>query len=366
MQKALQKVSIILVALLCGVLFAHQSYASIKITPTTSGYPNFYITDWTPFCSGNYTLFYNPYIGSYPNGTAGSGGTVASCEMLTSTSFALANIPGIFANAPGFYYVVFNATGGYDNYVEIYWSGSQIQIDPSSSTRFITPYSPSNGTTTGSTAVSFSAPYFFDDTSSYSLYDTVAFDIVDATSGNPPYRFGQTTINSSGYSTLSSSQTLIAGHLYMWHPVMYSSTGSSSPISGDYYTLNVLYESASSTPYIGATLGTSTLPSSTNLLSFLNVPNLLATKVPFGYFFQAKDAILNGANSTSSTAIPSGTFSIRGIGHGTTTVDMFSTSTVGYFLSSSTISLLRGLMVAVLYFEFIYLLYLRGKSRNLI
>jgi len=119
------------------------------------------------------------------------------------------------------------------------------------------------------------------------------------------------------------------------------------------------------TQYSSSTLGTSTLIDSTSLLSFLNVPLLLSTKVPFGYFFEAKDAILNSVSGSSTTPIPSGTFSVR-LGNSTTTVDMFSTSTVGYFLKPTMVTLLRGLMVAVLYIEFLYLLYLRGKATHII
>jgi len=93
---------------------------------------------------------------------------------------------------------------------------------------------------------------------------------------------------------------------------------------------------------------------------------LLQTKVPFGYFFEAKDAITAGVSSSSTTPIPSGTFSVSIYGFGTTTVDMFSTTTVGYFLTPSRVSLLRGIMVAVLYIEFVYLLYHRGRSQKII
>lgn len=232
-------------------------------------------------------------------------------------------------------------------------------------TRFIGPYWPSNGGLATSTSVYFSAKYFFNDATHYGLLDTVAFDIADMTAGTPAVRFGSTLIDASGIDTFSSTKTLISGHLYLWRPVMFSSMGSSTPVVGDFYSLDVVTRSASSTPYVGATLGDTTLASSTNLLSFLNVPYLLATKVPFGYFFQAKDAIEAGINGSTTASIPNGTFSIK-IGHSTTTVDMFSTSTIGYFLTPSMVSLIRGLMVAILYFEFIYLLYRVGKAQHLI
>lgn len=244
------------------------------------------------------------------------------------------------------------------------WS---IGAGQSLNTGWLTPQTPTTGTTTSSTTVSFNAPYFFNSSQSYGIYDTVAFDITDVTLGSNTIRFGAEAISASGNNTLSENRILIAGHLYLWRPVMYSSQGTSSPITGTLFSLNALYPSASSTPFIGATVGTSTLPDSTNLLSFLNVPVLLQTKVPFGYFFQAKDAIVAGVNGSTTATIPSGTFTINGrFGFATTSVDMFSTTTIAYFLTPTQVALLRGIMVAVLYFEFIYLLYMRGKSLHII
>jgi len=113
------------------------------------------------------------------------------------------------------------------------------------------------------------------------------------------------------------------------------------------------------------TVGTSTLISTTNFLSFLNVPTLLETKKPFAYFFQAKDAIQNGLAYGATTTIAAGTFGVF-IHGATTTVDMFSTSTIAVFLDDSTVSFLRGIMVAILYAEFIYALYFRAKSHKII
>jgi len=235
------------------------------------------------------------------------------------------------------------------------------------STHFIKPYTPSNGAITSSTTVSFSYQYYFNDVQSFSIYDTVAIDILDATAGDQDMtRFGFTTINASGVNSLSKSRQLVEGHLYLWQPVMFLSSGSSTPLRGDIYSLNILYAAGSSTPFVGATIGTSTLPDVTNLLSFLNVPMLLQTKVPFGYLFEVKDAILSAINGSSSTAIPSGTFSVRIGGNASTSVDMFSTTTIGYYLSPSLIAILRGLMVVVLYAEFAYLLYNRAKALHIL
>ena len=130
-------------------------------------------------------------------------------------------------------------------------------------------------------------------------------------------------------------------------------------------------------PFTGANFGSTDLPTSTDMLSFVNVPNLLATKVPFAYVFQISSVIYNAVNgSTSASAIPSGSFSVKfpvkfgisGVATATTTIkiDMFSTSTIGYFLTPSYVGLLRGLMVAVTYFLTAWYLFHEARNRKLL
>lgn len=103
---------------------------------------------------------------------------------------------------------------------------------------------------------------------------------------------------------------------------------------------------------VGATVGTSTIASSTNLLNFLNVPTMLKTKVPFAYIYQVGTTLTDAISSTSPATIPSGSFDIHlPIGNSSTTisVNMFSTTTITYFLNPTAIGIIRGLMVAVTY-----------------
>jgi len=216
------------------------------------------------------------------------------------------------------------------------------------STRIISPYTPAIGSTAASTTVGFSFPYYFNCTTSYGVYDSLIVDIKDLTNGDTISDVLPQAINICGQSTFYGTTTgLIAGHLYFWRPRMFSEA-TSTAILGDYYSLNVLYPSASSTPFVGATVGTSTLVDSTQLLSFLNVPNLLATRVPFAYIVQIRDLFYYAITSSSTATIPSGAVSIKFGSSATTTLDLFSTSTVTYFLTPSRVSLLRGLMVALI------------------
>lgn len=142
-------------------------------------------------------------------------------------------------------------------------------------------------------------------------------------------------------------------------------------------TSTVIEGGINNNPFTGANYGNNSLPTSTDMLSFVNVPNLLATKVPFAYIFQVSTVIYNAVNgSTSASAIPSGSFSIKfpvkfgisGVATATTTIkiDMFSTSTIGYFLTPSYVGLLRGLMVAVTYFLTAWYLFHEARNRKLL
>lgn len=108
--------------------------------------------------------------------------------------------------------------------------------------------------------------------------------------------------------------------------------------------------------------------SQTSLLSFLNVPNLLKTRVPFAYIFQMYSTMMSAIGTTTvASTIPTGTFTIPWRNYtGTTTisVDMFSTTTITYFLNQTAIDLLRGLMVAVTYFSCGWFLFHDARNRK--
>lgn len=114
----------------------------------------------------------------------------------------------------------------------------------------------------------------------------------------------------------------------------------------------------------------STTASDSNFLGFLNVPQLLATKWPFAYIFQISSILISGIASTSAVSIPSSSFSVHlGVaGHASTTlqVDMFSTSTIAYFLTPTATSTLRALMVAVTYFSTLWFLFHEAKHKKML
>jgi len=227
--------------------------------------------------------------------------------------------------------------------------------------------SPGNGTYSSSTPVTFSATYYNPDDFDY---DTLTFDILDLTSSSTILSY-LTPINQSGNITETAVVTLTPGDTYLWRPKAFSSQGSSTPIYGNWYTYTASssLEITLNTAY-NATVGTSTLPSATNLLSFLNVPYLMETKVPFALMFQAVNGIFIAINSSTTQSIPEGTATVYGIasttGATSTTFEIFGPSSVQEFLPPSVQSQLRGIMVIALYAAFIFGLYREGKRLNII
>jgi len=121
--------------------------------------------------------------------------------------------------------------------------------------------------------------------------------------------------------------------------------------------------------FVASSLATTSLASTTSLLSFLNVPHLLATRVPFAYIYLVSSAISSSISTTSASVIPSGSFSVHwkvpNFATTTINIDMFSTSTITYFLTPTYLSLLRALMVAVTFYGTGWYLFHRAKDPNL-
>lgn len=94
----------------------------------------------------------------------------------------------------------------------------------------------------------------------------------------------------------------------------------------------------------------------TNLLSFLNVPNLLQTKFPFAYIPQIYSAITQGlGTSTLAENFPSATLSmpwfLSPTSSTTLTVTLFSSSTVTHFLPQQSRDIIRAFLILVIWWE---------------
>lgn len=114
--------------------------------------------------------------------------------------------------------------------------------------------------------------------------------------------------------------------------------------------------------YATSTLATSTLVDTTNLLSFINVPQLLATRVPFAYIFQIYGTFTTAMSTSTSGALLPNSFmtfvwptAFGNDGQTTATssiaLDTFSTTTITQYIGPTDLAIIRELLVAIIYVE---------------
>jgi len=231
--------------------------------------------------------------------------------------------------------------------------------------RWIDPYVPFTGSYGTSSPTFFSANYFYD---CLAAYDSVQFQFNDLTDSSQNFFTPRVAINACGQSTLTANVFASSTHQYLWRPLMYSTGSSTSPLYGNWYRFL-----ATSTPnftpfspYLQSTVGTSTIASSTDFLSFLNVPALLQTKAPFAYIFQISDGFFSGLNSSSTNSIPSGNFIWHNTVGGTSTIDFFSQSTIETYLSPTIVLVWRQFLLFIMTIEFGMALYRKTLGHKII
>jgi len=368
----------VLVMVLCGVfLFAKTTRAAVVYSQptdnsyyTASGGSSFSLTSTLP--AGTpiyYTRLDIDGLGNDIYVNLGSG--VGDCAHTIASTTAIGKFVEPFScvlNSPTSVLNITALSGsihvgissGITVYA-VYYDAQGTFGSASSTTHFIAPYTPANGSLSPTEDPTFSFTFNFID---YGRWDYAGVEIQDLSTGAVGY-LATSSISSIGINSYSSSEHLFSGHLYLWRPYLGSFTGNPS-LYGDYYSLDVGFRSGSSTPYTGATVGTSTVPDTTSLLSFLNVPQLLRTKIPFAYIYQIATGLSQGFGSSTASSLPTGTISYTIPGRATSSIDLFSTTTIGYFLSPSLIALFRGLQVAILYISFGYALYRIAKSKHLL
>jgi len=98
---------------------------------------------------------------------------------------------------------------------------------------------------------------------------------------------------------------------------------------------------------------------------FFQVPTLMKTKIPFAWLIQVGSSLQTAIATTSTSNIPSGSFNWKLPNQATTTIDMFSSSTIKYFFSDTYITLFRTLESAMIYFGLGWFLYHDAKKRKL-
>jgi len=148
-----------------------------------------------------------------------------------------------------------------------------------------------------------------------------------------------------------------------------SFSGSTTPYT-DYVSFAVGTTTPASTiinDVLGATVGsaTSSLVEFDNLFSFLNIPQLLQTKEPFAYFPAISTALRTAFSDSVAPSLSIVSVPLR-INGATTTLTLFSSSTVTQLMTPTYVNLFRSLEAAVIWFLTAMLLYHRARSKHII
>lgn len=328
---------------------------------------------------------------SDPQETLGFGGAIDNCQTLFA-GFS-GNLESWQNEGDGDYFMLFGINGDEPptagNYIfyATRSAGSWVPAEISAtSTRIITQISPQNGSLEPDETVTFSFSYY-NNSSEEPMYTSVGYEIQNMT--NPAQSSYSEDIIASGGITFSHDQTLSSGSFRLWRPFLYASS-TSSFIYGDWYSFDVGYRSASSTPYLNPETASSTntylqtfctgfgsstdaiytaqgfkysscyvlgflfVPSNESVNQFTAIPFSLQNKFPFAYFYQVKDLFNNG----SSTANLFGTMQVNLPLVGTTTI--LSAGTINYFIGPTTASVLKQLSTFALWLMFAYTVYKRA------
>lgn len=190
-------------------------------------------------------------------------------------------------------------------------------------------------------------------------YDKVQMGIVDINT-LLEYRQSPQSIATGTRTVLFASTTLPADHAFTVKAWLYNSASSTG---GILYSNNVNFKTGTTTGFSFASEAGFTTSTSTGFLRFLDVPYLLSSRVPFSYVYQIAQAVTD-ASVAVATSVPSSLWSwtlSSGSYSTTTNVDLFSMSTITYYLTPTWVTLLRGIMVAVTYVSFGLYVYKRSQ-----
>lgn len=198
-----------------------------------------------------------------------------------------------------------------------------------------------NGVHTASTSVQFSFNYNINASENFVKVGLELSDL-DGNSVLDPL-FG--LVPGTGEQNFTATSTFVQTHLIFWRP--YLETASSTKKYGVWQSFYVV--SASTT---NQTLLPVDEQATTSIMSMLNVPNLLKTRVPFAYIFQIADIISNSASIASSSSASlnlSFVSSTSPLASKLNNVSVFSTSSITSLMGSTNLSIMRALLVAITY-----------------
>jgi len=347
-----------------------QTPVKLEMGLTTAGIVNFVVPDSLVgvssfvFQSGTVEKNYDflDFSGSSDNFCSSSvGGFVGSGDLTSFLGFDflshIGSVPDSFSSVDctvaGTYYLSLKTDTGDLYYGQFEYDGTFLFGDNLASSAFpssIVSFSPSDGFVTASTTVTLSADVFFNSVQDFGILTDIEFNLanIETQFQYLPFVF---PINSSGTSTYATTTVLDKGQHFMVVSFL-DATGDRFGSRAFEFTVFSSQFDFALPPF--STLDPSAVATSSSFFfSFLNVPALLRTKVPTAYVYDIV-TLVKGLDSSSTSSLGSVSFDFAVIGSGTPlslggTVTLFSTSTVSQLFPSGLLSVLRFLMVSVIY-----------------
>lgn len=223
-----------------------------------------------------------------------------------------------------------------------------------------------NGVTTASTTVDIDVEVFFNDSEADFLHTIIVeIDNIEAGYTYFPLEFD---INCSAFCSYSTTTLLNVPGQHYAIVSFRDSAGHRYKSKGFQFTVLTSQYSEDIPPFSSfdpEDFG-SNASSTSGFFAFLNVPNLLKTKIPFSYGYELYEVFTNldevEANEAGQIILDFSSSSTPLIGDALEDIELFSTSTVTTYLNPTLLSLIRGLVVALIWTGAGFHLYLMGTK----
>jgi len=237
------------------------------------------------------------------------------------------------------------------------------------------------GSTTASTQVAVSFTYHAVSADNITSYALLFSDLTQSNS------FQISGTAATGDATVNQTLSLTTGHNY--NLTAYVCNNSGTCYGGNNTTFSVVTQGGSILNVGAATTSTLGLPATsygfnlpdaniindatasssaqTGIRAFINIPGLLATKVPFGYIWDIRQLYVSAA--TSSSVYSGVVFDFQSLDISTTTksflparFEVFSTTTVTYYLNGTILALFNTLAAAAVWLALLAYAFYRIKT----
>jgi len=231
-------------------------------------------------------------------------------------------------------------------------TGGNWEIGFSNTQIFETTLSPALNSITGGTTVIFTYDYYYGDTGDV---DVAGYEVNDVTNGFQ-YQTDEHNIIASGQSTFTATSTLTTNHLHLWRAYLKNSSTGEKKYTSSWTSFCVVGSCLGAGDYIDPATGLPINASSTSFWDFLNVPQLLKTKVPTGYIYQY-GTLLTTLSDIPATSTP--IFNLPAEFASTSlpqlaNIEFFSIDTIKELMPDWFISTMRGLLTAILWISFMF------------